>query len=102
MEIEAKSLEHKLSQPGAPLLLDVRQPQETAAEGVIDGALLIPMNELPARLAEIPAGREIVAVCKSGMRSGHAANWLRAQGRTAVSLQGGMDRWKALGLPVKR
>jgi rhodanese-related sulfurtransferase len=36
------------------------------------------------------------------MRSANAANWLRAQGRKAVSLQGGMDQWKALGLPVKK
>ena len=45
---------------------------------------------------------EIVAVCKRGMRSFNAANWLRAQGRNAVSLQGGLDQWKALGLPVKK
>jgi rhodanese-related sulfurtransferase len=102
MEIEAKSLQHKLSQPGAPLVLDVRNPPEVQADGAIAGALLIPMDQLPARLAEVPADREIVAVCKRGMRSANAANWLRAQGRKAVSLQGGMDQWKALGLPVKK
>jgi rhodanese-related sulfurtransferase len=36
------------------------------------------------------------------MRSFNAAGWLRQLGRKAVSLQGGMDRWKALGLPVTR
>jgi rhodanese-related sulfurtransferase len=102
MEIDAKSLQLKLSGPGAPLVVDVRNPLETQAEGVIEGALLVPMDQLPARLAEIPQDREVVTVCAKGMRSFNAAGWLRQTGRKAVSLQGGMDRWKALGLPVKR
>ena len=101
-EIEARSLLQKLSQPGAPLVLDVRNPPEVQAEGAIAGALLIPMDQLPARLGEVPGDREIVAVCARGMRSANTANWLRAQGRKAVSLQGGMNQWKALGLPVKK
>lgn len=102
IEIEAKSLEQKLSGPGAPLVLDVRNPPEVQAEGAIAGAVFIPMDQIPSRLAEIPKDREIVAVCKRGARSFNVANWLRAQGRNAVSLQGGMDQWKALGLPLKR
>ena len=102
MEIDAKSLQLKLSGPGAPVLLDVRQPPEIAAEGAIEGALIIPMNELPARLGEVPPGRPIVAVCARGQRSFMVANWLRQQGREALSLQGGMMQWKALGLPVKK
>src|SRR5438552_16652370 len=102
MEIDPRSLQQKLSQPDPPLVVDVRQPQETQAEGVIDGAVLIPMNELPARLGEIPPGREVVTVCKKGARSFNAAGWLRQMGRQAVSMQGGMDNWRALGLPVKR
>ena len=101
-EIDARSLEQKLAGPGAPLVLDIRNPPEIQAEGAIAGALLIPMDQLPARLAELPKDREIVAVCKRGMRSFNAANWLRAQGRNAVSLQGGMDQWRTLGLPVKK
>ena len=102
MEIDAKSLQQRLASPNPPVLLDVRQPPEIAAEGAIEGALLIPMNELPARLGELPAGREVVAVCARGQRSYNVANWLRQQGRSAVSLQGGMIQWKALGLPVKK
>jgi hydroxyacylglutathione hydrolase len=100
-EIDAKSLQLKLSAPNPPLVLDVRQPQEVQAEGAIAGSVLIPMNELPGRLAEVPEGREIVAVCKRGQRSFNAAAWLRQMGRNAVSLQGGLDQWKALRLPVK-
>ena len=101
IEIDAKSLQPKLSAPNPPLVLDVRQPQEVQAEGAIAGSVLIPMNELPARLAEVPEGREIVAVCKRGQRSLNVAAWLRQMGRNAVSLAGGLDQWKALRLPLK-
>jgi rhodanese-related sulfurtransferase len=101
-EIDAQSLQEKLGGKMPPLVVDVRNPPELAAEGRIAGSVNIPMNELPARLSEIPEEREVVTVCKVGMRSFNAAGWLRQLGRKAVSLQGGMDRWKALGLPVSR
>jgi len=100
-EIDARSLQQKLAAPDPPLVLDVRNLPELV-EGRIEGSMHIPMNELPARLGELPEGREVVAVCKKGMRSFNAAGWLRQMGRSAVSLQGGMDQWKALGLPVTR
>ena len=101
-EIDPKSLQQKLASQAPPFVLDVRNVPEVAAEGQIQGAINIPMNELPARIGEVPEEREIVAVCKRGMRSFNAAGWLRQLGRNAVSLQGGMDRWKALGLPTRR
>ena len=85
------------------VLLDVREPWEIAVAALrVDGATSvdIPMNEVPARLAEVPEGREVIAVCQKGMRSFNVAGWLRQVGRNATSLQGGMDQWKALGLPV--
>jgi len=100
-EIDARSLQQKLAGANPPLILDVRNVPELA-EGRIEGSVNIPMNELPARLAEVPEGRDVVAVCKKGMRSFNAAGWLRQMGRSAVSLQGGIDQWKALGLPVAR
>jgi rhodanese-related sulfurtransferase len=101
IEIEGKSLQARLAGPDAPFVLDVRNPPELV-EGRIEGSVNIPMNELPARLSEVPQDREIVAVCKKGMRSFNVAGWLRQMGRSAVSLQGGIDQWKALGLPVTR
>ena len=101
MEIDARSLQQKLAAPNPPLVVDVRNLPELQA-GRIEGSLHIPMNELPGRLAELPEGREVVTVCQKGMRSFNAAGWLRQMGRTATSLQGGMDQWKALGLPVSR
>jgi rhodanese-related sulfurtransferase len=101
-EIDAMALQEELAGPNPPLIVDVRNAPELAAEGRIEGSVNIPMNELPARLAEVPEEREVVTVCKVGMRSFNAAGWLRQLGRKASSLQGGMDRWKALGLPVAR
>ncbi len=99
LEIDAKALQEKL---GKVLILDVRNAPEVQAEGAIEGSIFIPMNDIPRRLAEIPQDCEVVAVCARGMRSYNVANWLRSQGRDAVSLQGGINQWRALGLPLKR
>lgn len=101
-EIDARTLQQKLAAADPPLVVDVRNAPELTIEGRIEGSVHIPMNELPARIAEVPEDREIVTVCKVGMRSFNAAGWLRQLGRNAASLQGGLDRWKALGLPVAR
>jgi len=90
---------------GAPLrLVDVREPAEFTSElGHIDGAELIPLNTLPAQLQQLKTDtREIVAICKSGMRSGHAADFLAKNGLAARNLHGGMLAWKSAGLPIKR
>ncbi len=82
---------HRLVEAGA-LLLDVRSPEEYA-EGHIEGAVNIPVDDLPRRMAELPAGRPIVVYCRSGMRSARAAEALRAAGRADVHDLGAMSRW---------
>ena len=75
--------------PGAQLV-DVRQPEELV-DGVLPGAVNIPLGELPARLGELDADRRVVVVCRSGGRSGRAAEWLAGQGfGDVVNLSGGM------------
>jgi rhodanese-related sulfurtransferase len=101
-QIEPSILSEKLAGDAKPLVLDVRQPQEVQADGRVADSLLIPMNELPARVGELPRDREIVAVCKRGQRSWNVAQWLRQQGYDATSLSGGLDAWTARGLPVAR
>jgi len=101
-QIEPATLSEKLSADPRPLVLDVRQPQEVQADGRVADSLLIPMNELPARIGELPRDREIVAICKRGQRSWNVAQWLRQQGYDASSLSGGLDAWTARGLPVAR
>ena len=75
-------------------VLDVREPDEfTGPLGHIPEAVLIPLGELPQRLDEIPDDRPIVAVCKSGGRSGRATVLLNQEGFRAANLPGGMLRW---------
>ena len=83
------------------LILDVRQPDEFRA-GHIDGARLIPLNELGQRLNELPKDKEILCVCRSGSRSGAAVGQLNRAGYNAINLRGGMMGWQASRFPVKK
>jgi rhodanese-related sulfurtransferase len=80
-------------------LLDVREDDEWQA-GHIDGAQHIPLGELGERLRELPAGKTIVAVCRSGSRSDAAVRGLRQTGRKAENLDGGLTAWSRAGLPL--
>jgi hydroxyacylglutathione hydrolase len=83
------------------LIVDVRGEVEWRA-GHIPNALLVPLPELPERLAEIPADRPVVLHCGSGGRSSVAASLLHAAGRSNVSnLAGGIAAWMTAGLPVE-
>jgi len=76
-----------------PLLLDVREPWEYD-KARIQGAILIPMRELPARIAQIDEGKEVVAICHHGGRSMQVAMFLEQQGFKRVhNLVGGIDAW---------
>lgn len=76
-----------------PLMLDVREPWEFEAAR-IEGAQLVPMREVPARVAELDKGREVVAICHHGGRSMQVALFLERQGFKRVhNLQGGIDAW---------
>jgi glyoxylase-like metal-dependent hydrolase (beta-lactamase superfamily II)/rhodanese-related sulfurtransferase len=85
-------------------VLDVRQPQEMQESlGRIADSQLIPLNELKARLSEIPRDKPVVAVCHAGMRSGQATVILRGAGfQRCANLRGGMLLWSQLGLPTQR
>lgn len=76
----------------APVVVDVREPWEYE-RCRIEGSLLVPLRELPARLSELPAGRELVLVCHHGNRSQHAAMWLAQNGRNVRNLRGGVEAW---------
>ena len=74
-------------------ILDVREDWELEI-CKIEGALHIPLQQLPGRAAELPTDRPIVTVCHHGMRSQHAMQWLRGAGLSqAVNLEGGIDAW---------
>ncbi len=77
------------------LLLDVRTQVEFE-RGHLDGATLIPLQQLEARLAEIaPKDRPVVVYCASGARSRSAKSLLEGAGFTAVHDLGAMGRWRA-------
>lgn len=99
-EITAQDLAKRLAQtqdvlPGDRLtLIDVREPWEFEAAR-IDGAVLMPMGDVPSRAnTELDPDDAIVVVCHAGVRSMSVTAWLRNQGfEKAQSLRGGIDAW---------
>ncbi|MFC0628188.1 rhodanese-like domain-containing protein [Kribbella deserti] len=80
-------------------VLDVREDDEWA-RGHIAGAQHIPLGELQARVAEVPKDQRIVCVCAVGGRSGMATQFLNAEGRDVINLDGGMYAWAGAGRPL--
>jgi rhodanese-related sulfurtransferase len=80
-------------------LLDVREPHEWAA-GHIDGSVHIPMSQLGSRQAELPTDRTILAVCRSGSRSGMVTQALQRAGYQAENLDGGVLAWLSDGFAL--
>jgi rhodanese-related sulfurtransferase len=88
-------------QEGRVVLVDVREPNETALERFPD-AVLVPLSAFdPADIPD-PAGREVVFACRSGRRSVTASLAAQEQGFAYGShLAGGILAWKAAGLPTE-
>ena len=81
------------------VLVDVREAREYVA-GHAPGAVNVPLSRLRRASAEIPDGRDVVVMCRSGHRSAIAARALATDGRTATNLAGGIIAWSAAGEPV--
>jgi adenylyltransferase/sulfurtransferase len=91
-DITAPDLADRLAR-GDVAVVDVREPYELAICR-IDGALAIPLGDLPHRLHELPRDVDLVLVCRVGARSAQAAAFLRANGfPRARNLQGGLLAW---------
>jgi rhodanese-related sulfurtransferase len=84
--------------PEGLVVLDVREQVEFD-HGHVEGAVHVPLAELPARLDELPDAQTLV-VCRVGGRSARAVAYLVQQGRDAVNLDGGMVEWEAAGRPM--
>ena len=84
------------------ILLDVRPAEEYEASH-LPQARSIPVTELEARLAELPADKEIVAYCRGPycVFADEAVALLRARGYQARRLAEGLPDWRALGLPIE-
>lgn len=84
------------------VVFDVREPSEYAA-GHIPDVTLIPMNQVPGRINEIPRDKTVILTCRSGNRSGQVADFLRQQGFTNVhNMAGGIVAWQQAGYPVEK
>ena len=93
VEISARELQRARGSKPNLVLLDVRERRE-AEIAHIEGARLIPLRDLPSRLAELPSHAEIVTHCHHGQRSLQALEILRGAGFGNVrSLAGGIDAW---------
>jgi len=74
-------------------ILDVREAHELAI-CQIDGAIHIPMGQVPARIAELPEDQPLVVMCHHGARSLRVVNFLHGAGRrNAINLDGGIAAW---------
>jgi len=85
--------------PGEVTVLDVREPVEWQ-HGRIEGAVHIPLFELPERRDEVPDDGLVLVVCKVGGRSAQATAYLQQLGVEAINLDGGMLEWAAAGRPM--
>ena len=92
-DIDAPQLAARLSEPGAPLLLDVREPHELEISW-LPNALNIPLGTLAAHLSELDSARDMVVFCKGGTRSTRALELLVSAGFKKVkNLRGGINAW---------
>ncbi|MET0852780.1 MAG: rhodanese-like domain-containing protein [Candidatus Rokuibacteriota bacterium] len=93
MEISPQELKGRLDRREPIVLLDVRDPWETALVR-LDNAVHIPMDEIETRADELDAREETVVYCHHGVRSAAVADYLRSIGFPRVmNLAGGVDEW---------
>ncbi len=95
MDITVTELKERLDKGEKPVLIDVREPYEYETDHISEKN--IPLNSLPDELKEWEdlKDKEVILYCRSGGRSGRAAEFLKQQGfANARNLAGGMKAWK--------
>lgn len=91
-QLTVRELKRRINSGEDLFILDVREPFEYQIANI--GATLIPLNDVPQRLSEIPRDREIIVHCKSGVRSQRIAEFLSKSGYSQVTnLVGGILAW---------
>ena len=97
--ISPQDVKEKIQQNEDIVLLDVRTEEEfNGPLGHIDGALLIPLDELPDKVSQLDSlkQKQIIVYCRSGNRSRYATEFLSEKGFKAVNMLGGMKAWNKL------
>lgn len=100
IEVSPEEAQGLASGDGGAFLLDVREDHEFAA-GTAPGSVQVTLGTLTDRVGLLPRDRRIVCICRSGNRSGRAAQFLTGQGFDAVNMAGGMIAWVAAGLVIE-
>lgn len=101
-EVSAREVIPTIGTPDAPIVLDVREPNETNL-GRITGALVLPRGHLESKIeALVPREAKVVVYCASGNRSAFAADTMQVMGYADVaSLAGGWNGWIGADGPVE-
>jgi rhodanese-related sulfurtransferase len=101
-EVTVQQVRQELAGPGAPMLLDCREPQETNLSR-LPNAIVIPRGQLETKIeAVVPRDAYLVIYCASGNRSALAADTLREMGYANVaSMAGGINAWMMAGGPLE-
>lgn len=92
-EITAKEVEALIKNGEKLNIVDVREDDEVA-EGKIPEAIHIPLGAVESRMHELDKDKTYMMVCRSGGRSGRAAEFLENQGYEVINMQGGMLAWE--------
>ena len=91
-EIQVEELKRRLDAGENLFVLDVREPHEYQISNI--GGYLIPLGDLPTRVSELDSSRQIVAHCRSGVRSAKAVGFLQQAGfKNVYNLAGGILAW---------
>ncbi|TDW29849.1 rhodanese-like domain-containing protein [Cryobacterium psychrophilum] len=96
MEITPQQVSTRLDEAQ---IVDVREAAELV-DGMIPGAVHIPLGMIPESHAALDSTRPVILVCRSGRRSANAAEHLSAAGFDAHTMTGGMLEWAVEGLPT--
>lgn len=100
LDLDPVQAQQWLSQKDAPLLVDVRNPDEYAQERLANSQL-VPLPDLDKRWPELPKNRPILLYCHAGKRSQKALDLLREKGfKDLHQIAGGITAWKEQRLPV--
>jgi|JRYL01.1.fsa_nt_gb rhodanese-related sulfurtransferase len=101
-DLDPEDAQRELAQNVALRILDVRTHPEHQSHR-LPGALLVPLQELHLRVAELDPGVPWLVHCEHGVRSLHACEFLAQQGfRNLTNLRGGLAHWIGKGLPFER
>ncbi|WP_077307955.1 rhodanese-like domain-containing protein [Terribacillus halophilus] len=91
--IQPEELDELVEKGTSYKIIDVREEEEVE-HGMIPGAIHIPMQQVPEKLAELPTEDTYVLVCRGGHRSMNTALFMENQGYDVINMDGGMLEWK--------